>query len=170
MGAHASVSSHRTIFSMLSISLCASGLLLLGGCCHDDKDKEKTAEETAPPPQSISEPVKAPEAAPIPEPTLPPAIPVSVDEFGNQKPGETKDLPSFVPPAAPQPAPAAVKPVPAPVEAQRDGKGRFHILQKGETLYGLARQYNVKAQKIIELNQFKDPNRLSAGTKVYIPD
>jgi nucleoid-associated protein YgaU len=29
--------------------------------------------------------------------------------------------------------------------------------------------YNVKAKDIIAANSFKDPNKLSVGTKVYIP-
>ena len=53
---------------------------------------------------------------------------------------------------------------------QHDGKGRYHVLQKGETLYAVARTYNVKPKRIIDANQFRDPNRLSVGTKVYIPD
>jgi len=173
MDANASTKSYRSILSVFLHAFCAAGLLAMGGCCHDDKDK--TTDDTSPPPQSISEPVKAPESPTVPEPTLPPAIPVSVDEYGNQKPGESKDLPSFVAPAANTPPVEAKASVPAPAAAaapadQRDSKGRYHVLQKGETLYGIARQYNVKAKKIIEANQFKDPNRLSIGTKVYIPD
>ena len=43
------------------------------------------------------------------------------------------------------------------------------MLAKGETIYALSRKYNVKAKEIIEANQFKDPNHLAIGTKVYIP-
>jgi hypothetical protein len=171
MDAYAFDNSKRSFLSVLFYVFCSGSFLLLTGCHHDDKDK--TTDDTSPPPQSISEPIKAPEPTPVPEPALPPAIPVSVDEYGNQKPGESRDLPNFVPPAA-QPevkaAPATAPAAAMPSNDARDSKGRYHILQKGETLYGLARQYNVKAKKIIEMNQFNDPNRLAVGTKVYIPD
>ena len=47
--------------------------------------------------------------------------------------------------------------------------GKYHVLAKGETIYALSRLYNVKAKEIIEANQFKDPNHLAIGTKIYIP-
>jgi len=175
MDAFASAKSQRSMLTIVSAALGACGLLFFGGCCHDDKDK--TADDTSPPPQSLSEPVKPPVSTPALEPALPPAIPVSVDEYTAQKPGETKELPVFVAPSASIPTPVATERIPEPGAAapvlhadQRDANGRYHVLQKDETLYGLARQYNVKAKKIIEANQFNDPNRLVVGTKVYIPD
>ena len=50
------------------------------------------------------------------------------------------------------------------------GGGQYHTLAQGETVYALSRKYNVKAKTILEANHFSDPNHLSVGTKVYIPN
>ena len=148
--------------------LGASVLLLASGCGHQDA----AADFHAPPPQSLSEPVKPVERIPAP----PPMVPVSVDnEYAGQKPGETRALPAFdAPPPAPIPAAVVTAPPAAPVvivaSEKRDAKGRYHVMQKGETLFAVARMYNVKPKAIISANQFSDPNRVCVGTKVYIPD
>ena len=151
----------------------AALLMMSSGCGHSDA----AADFHGSPPQSISEPVK-----PVPTPPAPPTMPTtsSADngDYASQKPGETRALPKFeTPPPAPMTAAVIAPAAPAPAAAyaaapasERDGKGRFHILQKGETLYAVARMYNVKPRAIIDANQFKDPNRVCVGTKVYIPD
>lgn len=45
-----------------------------------------------------------------------------------------------------------------------------HILQKGETLYGISRQYKVPADAIMSYNKLTDPDKLRAGQKIRIPD
>jgi LysM repeat protein len=90
---------------------------------------------------------------------------VSNDDALVQKAPESQPLPTFI---EPRPAPAAAI-APAPV-APTAGNSRYHVLAKGETLYALSRKYNVKVNKIMEANQFKDPNHLAVGTKVYIPN
>ena len=67
---------------------------------------------------------------------------------------------------ASQPAPAAVI---LKDSAPQTGSGQVHNLEKGETIYALARKYNVKPKAILEANHFSDPNHLSVGTKVIIP-
>ncbi len=52
---------------------------------------------------------------------------------------------------------------------------RFHIVRKGETLSAIAQQYygsSDRWRKIVTANQkaIKDPNRISPGTKLTIPD
>jgi len=146
--------------SAAAAAVALSGLLLCSGC------GKSTADAQVPPPQSLSEPVR-----PEPAPTTAPALPVSssTDDYAVQKKGESRALPAFVEPApTPMPAPAAA------VAVQQDptaaAGGRYHVLAKGETLYALSRKYNVKVGKIIQANQFKDPNHLAIGTKVYIPN
>ena len=170
MGANASTSvSTSTPFKTIALAAAAgfSALLFSAGCGH----KHTASDVQSPPPQSLSEPVRPVD----PTPSAPPALPASVDnQYAVQQPGETRSLPTFeAPPAAsiapaPAPAPASLA-VAAPGE-QRDVKGRYHVLLKGETLYAVARNYNVKPRRIIDANQFPDPNHLSVGTKVYIPD
>ena len=44
-----------------------------------------------------------------------------------------------------------------------------HVLQKGETLYGLSRKYHVPADAIMSLNKISNPDSLRAGQKLRIP-
>lgn len=45
-----------------------------------------------------------------------------------------------------------------------------HVLQKGETLYGISRKYNVPAEAIMSWNNIDNPDKLKAGQKLKIPD
>lgn len=45
-----------------------------------------------------------------------------------------------------------------------------HVLQKGETLYGISRKYNVPAETIMSFNSLSNPDNLRAGQKLRIPD
>jgi len=45
----------------------------------------------------------------------------------------------------------------------------IHILQKGETLYSISRQFNVPAEAIMTLNDIDNPDKLKAGQKIRIP-
>lgn len=45
----------------------------------------------------------------------------------------------------------------------------YHVLEKGETLYSVARAYGVKPDAIARANAIDDPSRLRAGTKLLIP-
>lgn len=63
---------------------------------------------------------------------------------------------------------------PAPGYGGATGAGKIHVVQRGDTLYKLARQYyNDQSQwrRIYEANrsQIPDPNVLKAGQKVIIP-
>lgn len=49
------------------------------------------------------------------------------------------------------------------------GAERVHVLKKGETLYGIAREYGVKYTDIIALNKIEDVKRLRVGQKIRIP-
>jgi murein DD-endopeptidase MepM/ murein hydrolase activator NlpD len=44
-----------------------------------------------------------------------------------------------------------------------------HVLQRGETLYGVSRKYNVPVDAIMSFNNISNPDRLSAGQKLLIP-
>ncbi|MDR0597453.1 MAG: M23 family metallopeptidase [Treponema sp.] len=45
----------------------------------------------------------------------------------------------------------------------------IHVIQKGDTIYSLARTYGVSSQEIQRLNRIDDPNRIQAGQRIRIP-
>ncbi|MEI8205553.1 MAG: LysM peptidoglycan-binding domain-containing protein [Kiritimatiellales bacterium] len=49
------------------------------------------------------------------------------------------------------------------------GRGIEHAVQPGETLYIIAKAYNVSAKTIIDSNKIQEPGRLSVGQKLFIP-
>lgn len=53
--------------------------------------------------------------------------------------------------------------------AAPSGRGIEHTVQPGETLYIIAKAYGVSSKTIIDLNKIADPNRLSVGQKLFIP-
>ncbi|MBL7016787.1 MAG: LysM peptidoglycan-binding domain-containing protein [Kiritimatiellales bacterium] len=62
---------------------------------------------------------------------------------------------------------------PAPTRTPSGGgtvQGYEHIVRQGETLSTIAKAYNVTAKAIIESNQIKNPDRLSIGQKLFIPE
>lgn len=47
---------------------------------------------------------------------------------------------------------------------------RIHIVRSGDTLWKLAKRYNVPLQRLIDANpEIQDPNRLEVGMKIRIP-
>lgn len=50
------------------------------------------------------------------------------------------------------------------------GYGIEHIVRPGETLSAISKAYNVSPKVIIEQNKLKNPNRLSVGQKLFIPE
>ena len=47
--------------------------------------------------------------------------------------------------------------------------GIYHSVEKGQTLYGIAKAYNVPTQEIIRINRFKEHVTLKEGDAVFIP-
>jgi murein DD-endopeptidase MepM/ murein hydrolase activator NlpD len=45
----------------------------------------------------------------------------------------------------------------------------IHIIQKGETLYSIARNYGADIQGILSLNGIQDPGKIQAGQRIKIP-
>lgn len=76
---------------------------------------------------------------------------------------------------APTPTPGArfLMPTPGPpgteVPLQPTPEMLPYYVQEGDTLSDIAQRYGVPLDKLIEVNDLKDPNRLSVGQKLWIP-
>ena len=46
----------------------------------------------------------------------------------------------------------------------------IHVIQKGDTIYSLARTYGVSSREIQRLNRIDDPDRIQTGQRIRIPD
>jgi lipoprotein NlpD len=49
-------------------------------------------------------------------------------------------------------------------------KGIYHRVKSGETLYLIARAYNVDVQELAEANNIEDPNRIEVDSVIFVPD
>jgi lipoprotein NlpD len=49
-------------------------------------------------------------------------------------------------------------------------RGVYHRVKSGETLYLIARAYNVEVQELAEANNVEDPNRIEADSVIFVPD
>lgn len=67
----------------------------------------------------------------------------------------------------------AQKPDPTPTAPASSGGnvyGYEHVVRQGETLSTIAKAYNVSTKAIIDANNIKNPDRLSIGQKLFIPE
>ena len=57
---------------------------------------------------------------------------------------------------------------PAP-EGEHAGKGFYHELARGETLFQLSQRYGVSVDAILRANHVDDPRHLAAGMRIFVP-
>ncbi len=67
------------------------------------------------------------------------------------------------------PSPSPIPPSPIPPSPSPIPPDRVHVVQSGEWLYSIARQYNVDPNLIAEVNGLSDTDRLEVGQVLYIP-
>jgi 2',3'-cyclic-nucleotide 2'-phosphodiesterase/3'-nucleotidase len=68
--------------------------------------------------------------------------------------------------------PAAVEPETGEAEpAVESGEGAkvYHVVKKGETLYGIGKMYGMAWEEIAKANNIGDVKSLKVGTKLLIP-
>ena len=46
---------------------------------------------------------------------------------------------------------------------------QIHVVQQGQTLYGIAQAYNTTVNDLVEANQIPNPNQLVVGQTLVIP-
>ena len=134
----------------LFLAACAVGALSAAGC------GSKAEHAQSPPPPSLSEPIRVEEKNPAPAATVVPA-----DEYAFMN-KDSKPLPAVTVETPPK-----AEEQPAAVTSATGGK--TYTMQKGDTLYAIARKFNVPPKQLLAANNFKDPNKLPVGTQVRIP-
>ncbi len=83
--------------------------------------------------------------------------------------------PSLSPVQSTQPAMALAAPTPAPSASTAPSlavvpeNAYIHVIESGESLYTIARRYNVTAQAIVQANGMGSPDKIFVGQKVIIP-
>lgn len=50
-----------------------------------------------------------------------------------------------------------------------DGEGVYHTVQKGQTLYRIAKTYDLSLEVLRRANHIRDPKKLRMGTRLWIP-
>ena len=53
--------------------------------------------------------------------------------------------------------------------ASGEGGGVYHLLRRGQTLYSLSRAYGVSPGTLARVNGIKDPTRIPAGKRLFVP-
>ena len=48
-------------------------------------------------------------------------------------------------------------------------RGTYHVVRKGETLWRISYRYGVDIEELAAANNIKDPSRIKAGQRIYIP-
>ncbi len=134
----------RASFSLFSLLLA---LLLLGACSQYPARVVYRGSSPAPAPSAAP---AAPRAAPAPE-----VLSRSPAASSRNAKAAALALPSA---AAKAPAAAKRKPPPASI-----------VVAKGDTVYGIARRYDVAVQALVARNGLKPPYALRVGQRLVIP-
>lgn len=56
------------------------------------------------------------------------------------------------------------------VESLDEKKAVYHVVEKGENLYQISLQYNVKMKRLMEWNQLENSSAIYAGIKLFVVD
>jgi murein DD-endopeptidase MepM/ murein hydrolase activator NlpD len=77
--------------------------------------------------------------------------------------------PSFAPVAVVPRTATLGAPAASPNLVSVPGDAYVHVIESGESLYTIARRYDVTAQAIIQANGFSSPDKIFVGQKIVIP-
>lgn len=71
--------------------------------------------------------------------------------------------------AAPhKPEPATPKTA-APAKVEKDIKARMHVVQKGETVFGISRKYGIPADQLMKMNKLNPNDAIKPGQQLMLP-
>lgn len=122
-----------------------------------------TVQTQALPPLNSSPSMGATQAMPAqqnfaPLPATPPAVAMGTPA------GSTLPPSAALPPSTALPVNSSV-----PVQAAANGNGYAHTIAAGESLYTIARKYDVTTQAIVQANGLASPDKIVVGQKITIP-
>ena len=55
-----------------------------------------------------------------------------------------------------------------PAKAEKDTKAKVHVVQKGETLYGISRKYGIPADQLMKLNKLDPKDPIKPGQELVL--
>lgn len=107
-------------------------------------------------------------------PTLQPTVRASATAARTATRTAPPLAPSVAPSAAPvapsaAPSAAPVAPSAAPSAAPSGTRGQKYVVQPGDTLSGIADQFGITIQQLIDANQLQNPDLLLPGQELIIP-
>jgi LysM repeat protein len=70
--------------------------------------------------------------------------------------------------APPRPEAAPAKSAPASPKAEKDSKAKVHVVEKGETIYGISRRYGIPAEQLFKLNHLSPKDPIQPGQKLVL--
>lgn len=64
--------------------------------------------------------------------------------------------------------PETVSPVLPPEKSTTPGNPMYHVVQKGETLFGISRKYNLSVQELLSINKLSEKSTIYAGQRLRV--
>lgn len=104
---------------------------------------------------------------------------VQLEAMLNKKVELSKDVAKAPPKTAESPAPkaetappktdaAAAKPAVTPAKTEKEIKAKVHVVQKGETIYGISRKYGIPADQLLKLNKLGPKDPIKPGQQLVL--
>lgn len=66
--------------------------------------------------------------------------------------------------------PAERLPTGTPVATRNELKDRTYVIKQGDVLSEVAARFNVSVNQLVKFNKIEDPDKISVGLKLLIPD
>ena len=96
--------------------------------------------------------VPSPTATPVPAPEPTPAPTPSAN---NDVPMDAKPTSSDVP-----------KQTPKPTQTKHPKLVKEYVVKKGDTIYSIAKKFKLNTERLLKINNIKDPNKIALGQKL----
>ena len=140
----------------------------LGACSRSAAEREGAT--TVPAATSVVSPEESPEASPMPGETVVSVVtPVTQTPEADVEPTAEEGGEGVEPPAEPTAEPTSTPtPTSRPTSGGQDGVV-VHVVQRGETLYSIARKYGTTYQAIVRANNIQNPSVIYVGQRIKVP-